>query len=205
MPTDTPLLTTPPTVARILYKQIVPGDLLKFRAQSNISDSGGGARDLRYGSFKSIKSAVRQMFPHVAQELRSRDGEQVMLDVFRGRFYWQGEDGSEQSCEVDFETPTDARPSEGRLARVHEVPCFSQDQIPSLADGNVVVLLLIQKSDGKVWPHFTNVNSLTHDNWDPRVAQTILTCIAAKRNATHSVIGYKDFMTDQRYCNGKLL
>ena len=36
-------------VARILYREITEGDLRKVLAKSNDSDTGGGARDLRFG------------------------------------------------------------------------------------------------------------------------------------------------------------
>lgn len=35
-------------VKRFIFKELVEGDFRKFFAQSNDTDSGGGARDLRY-------------------------------------------------------------------------------------------------------------------------------------------------------------
>ncbi|WP_264802920.1 hypothetical protein, partial [Acetobacter fabarum] len=61
-------------VARILYKEIVAGDLRKILAQSNDSDTGGGARDFRFGSFKTLLPVIRQMFPKKVKENRKRDG-----------------------------------------------------------------------------------------------------------------------------------
>jgi hypothetical protein len=48
MAKDSALSKPPTAAARILYKEIVEGDLRKFRAESNDAATGGGARDLRF-------------------------------------------------------------------------------------------------------------------------------------------------------------
>lgn len=107
-------------IARILYKEIVPGDLRKILAQSNDSDTGGGARDFRFGSYKTLLPVIEQMFPHKVKENRKRDGVVEEIDVFKGEFYWRNESGQVERKDSFFEPPTDVRPSEGRIARVHE-------------------------------------------------------------------------------------
>lgn len=111
-------------VARILYKEIVPGDLRKILAQSNDSDTGGGARDFRFGSFKQLLPVITEMFPKKAKENRKRDGVVEEIDVFQGEFFWHDVSGQVMRKDSFFETPTDVRPSEGRIARVHEYGCF---------------------------------------------------------------------------------
>jgi hypothetical protein len=194
---------SPTGVARILYKEIVPGDLRKIVAESNDSDTGGGARDFRFGDFGKLELIIRKMFPHTAKERRRRDGKNVEVEIFRGTFYWNS-GGVDEHKDVEFEPPTSARPSEGRITRVHEQPCFASDRIPKFGEGNKVLLLLVQRNDGSVWPHFIEESSLsTPDAWDPRVAKEILNCIHGKRAANRVVIGYRDFITGEGYCNDK--
>lgn len=189
-------------VARILYKELVEGDLRKLRAESNDADTGGGARDFRFGSYRTLLPVIKAMFPRTAQEDRKRNGVVTQIDVFKGTFYWKSATGTE-SKEAVFEPPTDARPSEGRIARVHEYPCFDASNV-KIGVGNRVLLLLIQLDDGTVWPHYAEEKSLRTPNaWHPVVARELLDCLDAKRPANQVVIGYRDFTNAGRYCNGK--
>jgi hypothetical protein len=192
-------------VARILYKEIVDGDLRKILAQSNDSDSGGGARDFRFGSYKQLLPVINQMFPTAIKEDRKRGGSVSQIDVFKGTFYWQKTaGGTVQTKDSFFEPPTDVRPSEGRIARVHEYGCFDTSLIPKGGAGNRVILLLIQNYDGEVWPHFAEEKSLrTPGLWDAVVAAELLKCIDAERAEGRAIIGYRDFAASKSYCNGK--
>ena len=191
-------------VARILYKEIVPGDLRKILAQSNDSDTGGGARDFRFGSFKTLLPVIMEMFPKKAKENRKRDGVVEEIDVFQGEFFWHDASGQVMRKDSFFETPTDARPSEGRIARVHEYGCFDKSLVPRGGVGNRILLLLIQLSDGSVWPYYVEEKTLRIEGkWDPVVAAELLGCLDAKRAANRAVIGYRDFTNAGKYCNGK--
>lgn len=190
-------------VARILYKEIVEGDLRKILAESNDSPSGGGARDFRFGDFETLEPIIRKMFPHVVKEARRRDGKSVDVEIFKGRFYWNFT-GKDECKEAEFEPPTTARPREGRITRVHEQPCFDTNRIPKFGAGNQVLLLLVQRNDQTVWPYFVQESSLAVPGaWDPRVAKELLKCIHATRPENRVVIGYRDFITAESYCNGK--
>jgi hypothetical protein len=203
MPASSGSATGPTGVARILYKEIVPGDLRKIVAESNDSDTGGGARDFRFGDFGKLEPMIRKMFPHAVKERRRRDGNNVEVEIFRGTFYWNFGGGDEHK-DVDFEPPTSARPSEGRITRVHEQPCFAADRIPKVGAGDKVLLLLVQRNDDSVWPHFIEGSSLSIPGaWDARVARELLDCIRGKRAANKVVIGYRDFTTGDGYCNDK--
>ncbi|PCM45558.1 hypothetical protein [Marinobacter sp. ANT_B65] len=191
-------------VARILYKEIVPGDIRKILAQSNDSDTGGGARDFRFGSYKSLLPAIQQMFPNTVKEKRKRDGVVEHVDVFQGEFFWYNDKGEVEHKESFFEPPTDVRPSEGRIARVHEYGCFDTNRLPQGGVDNRVLLLLIQLYDGSVWPFYVEEKTLRiRGKWDPVVAEEMLNCLNAKRAANRAVIGYRDFTSLDRYCNGK--
>ncbi len=191
------------SVARILYKEIVQGDLRKIEAQSNDADTGGGARDFRFGSYKKLLPVIEKMFPNRKTENRKRNGKQVEISVFQGRFFWINDQHETVNKESFFEPPTDVRPSEGRIVRVSEYGCFDTRLIPIAGIGNRVLLLLIQLYDNSVWPYFAEEKTLRQPNvWDPAVAKELLTCIDATRPANRVVIGYKDFIDGSRYCNG---
>lgn len=191
-------------VARILYKEIVPGDLRKILAQSNDADTGGGARDFRFGSYDLLLPVIKQMFPNMIKENRKRNGSVIQIDVFQGKFFWHNASNQVVSKDSFFEPPTDARPSEGRIARVHEYGCFDTSRVPSGGAGNRVLLLLIQLTDGSVWPYYAEEKTLrTPGVWDPVVAKEILDCLDAVRPSNRAVIGYRDFTNAGRYCNGK--
>lgn len=192
-------------VALILYKEIVAGDLRKILAKSNDSDTGGGARDFRFGSYKKLLPVIKQMFPTTVKLDRKRDEVVSQIDVFKGVFHWQKTEGGKvHTKESYFEPPTDVRPSEGRIARVHEYGCFDTSLIPKGGSGNRVILLLIQNYAGEVWPHFAEETSLrTPGDWDPVVAKELLKCIDAVRPEGRAVIGFRDFAASTGYCNGK--
>lgn len=192
-------------VTRILYKEIVDGDLKKILARSNKSKTGGGARDFRFGSYKKLLPVIKLMFPAVVREKRKRNKVIKEIDILKGTFYWQNNSsGHIESKDSFFETPTDARGSEARIARVHEYRCFDTALIPHGGEDNRVLLLLIQRGDGKVWPHFAEEQSLRRPGvWDPVVAEELLKCLDAKRAKGRAVIGYRDFTSSSSYCNGK--
>ena len=191
-------------VSRILYKEIVPGDLRKILAQSNDSDSGGGARDLRFGSYSKVLPVIEKMFPKKTKEKRKRQGVVEKIDVFQGEFFWHNDKGKVERKDSFFESPTDVRPSEGRIARVHEYGCFDTGRMPQGGVGNRVLLLLVQLKDGSVWPYYAEERTLrVKGKWDPVVARELLDCLDAKRAANRAVIGYRDFDNAARYCNGK--
>ena len=190
-------------VARILYKEIIRGDLRKILAQSNDSDSGGGARDFRFGSYEKLRPTIQKMFPYVIQEKRKRNGKLSHIDVFKGEFYWYNDQEQIEHKESFFEPPTDVRPSEGRIVRVHEYGCFDLKRLPK-EEGYRVFLLLIQLFDGSVWPYYAGENDLINAKWHPEVAKELLDCLKANRASNRAVIGYRDFTNGgDKYCNGE--
>lgn len=190
-------------VARILYKEIVTGDLRKIHAVSNDADTGGGARDFRFGSYQSIAATVMQMFPNPVVESRRRNGVLVPTTIYSGQFYWH-QNGTVQTATSYFEPPTDARPAEGRITRVHEQPSLSTALMPTPTAGNRVFLLLIQLLDSTVWPFYAEEQTLrTAGLWDPQVASRMLQCIDSQRRADQAIIGFFDFTNGGAYCNGR--
>lgn len=189
-------------VARILYKELVEGDLRKLQAQAADSDSGGGARDFRFRSFDTLLPVIKQMFPHTVKETRRRNGQSVQVDIFKGHFSWYDASRNVVTKEAYMEPPTSARPGEGRIARIHEYQCFDASKV-KIGAGNRVLLLLIQLNDGSVWPYYAEERSLrTPGDWHPVVAKELLDCLDAARPVNQAVLGFRDFTNAGRFCNG---
>lgn len=190
-------------VARILYKELVEGDLRKLQAKSNDADTGGGARDFRFRSFDTLLPVIKQMFPQTVKETRRRNNQSLLVDIFKGHFSWYDANQNVVSKEAYMEPPTSARPGEGRIARIHEYPCFDASKV-KIGAGNRVLLLLIQLHDGSVWPYYAEEKTLrTKGVWDPVVAKELLDCLDAERPVNQAVLGFRDFTNAGRYCNGK--
>ena len=165
----------------VVYKRIVEGDLRKFSATSNITPSGGGARDLRFSPESEFLPIFQRMFP------------KAINGFFCGLFYWE----KFEPTEVEIALPTNSRPNEVRITKIHE--CFPQKIIP--ADSTDCVLLIILKNDGTVWPYFTSLVSLKHDEWDPKIKDKIIEGLLAQRNANVTAMGYIDIENKRSYTN----
>ena len=182
-------------IVRIVFREILDGDRLKFIAQSNLTDSGGGARDLRFRSWNEIVGTLRTLFPETRIVKRQR-GEGNNLEVYVGHFHWIQE-GQTISKEVVLEPPTDARPNEGRITRVHQYDCFNTFQ-PSENSGRLIVLF-VQRIDGSVWPFVITEHSLRHDEWHPGVADFLLSALITNRRQGSAAYGFIDFVSGERF------
>lgn len=189
-------------VVRILYKELLAGDLRKLQATANDADSGGGARDFRFRSFSTLLPVIEKMFPQTVQEIRTRDKQRVLVNIFKGSISWYDAQRNIVTKEVFMEPPTSARPNEGRIPRIYEYQCFDASHV-SIGVGNRVLLLLIQVSDGSIWPYYAEEVSLrTPGNWHAAVAQVLLGCLDATRPTGQAVLGFKDFINNESFCNG---
>ena len=170
-------------VKLVIYKRIVEGDLSKFTATSNITQSGGGARDLRFSPAAEFFPAFRRMFAQDA------DG------VLRGQFSW----GNHAPTEAEIHPPTNSRSNEVRIGRIHE--CFPQDLIPD--DSTDCVLLIVLDNVGRVSPYFTSLRSLQTEGWHPAIKDPIIRGLTAQRNANITAMGYVDIENGRDYTNGR--
>lgn len=197
------MTNTASRVSRILFKEIVDGDVRKIHADSNDSDSGGGARDFRFGSYSELEHIFHSMFPSPIQDYRRRSGVTSLVTIYSGYFYWQDPVTGQTLRQISyFEPPTDARPQEGRITKIHEHPCLSTALMPNSSTTNRVFLLLTQMDDGTVWPSYVEERTLRSVGlWTNEVTTKMLNCIDSPRRANQSVIGYYDFTTHDRYCN----
>ena len=173
-----------PGVKLVIYKKIVEGDLSKFTATSNVTPSGGGARDLRFSPAKEFFPVFQKLFPLGAEQ-----------GTLHGLFFWP----NHNPTEATVHSPTNARPTEVRIGCIHE--CFPAQYIPS--NSRDCVLLLIMDADNKVWPFFTSEHSLEYDDWHPDIKKHILGGLRAKRGARITAMGYIDFEAGRSYTNGQ--
>lgn len=171
-------------VKLVIYKKIVPGDLRKFRAQSNDTPTGGGARDLRFSPANEFIAQFNRMFTQ-----SNADG------TLTGQFYWDGL----PPTDVIIHPPTNARPNEVRIGTVHQ--CFPSQVIPN--DSNDCILLFVLRSDDRVYPFFTSEYSLRHDNWHPAIKDPILRGLEANRLANITPMGYIDIENGREWNNGR--
>lgn len=190
-------LSRPRGVSRIFFQEIREGDRRKLEARSNDTATGGGARDLRV-PHRKFGPMFRQMFSNDKVVTRRRDGMNVDVTLYTGKLYWVDGD-QERFVDVDYEPPTTARPDEGRIARIHDLPVLA-DGVPAESEGRVF-LLLVQRDDGKVFAHYVTANALASGGWNKDLADAIRGCMQATAER-HSVRGYVDYVKSERYCHG---
>lgn len=167
----------------VIYKKIVVGDLSKFTATSNIAQTGGGARDLRF-------SPATEFFP-VFQRMFAQNGA-----VLSGCFSW----ANHPDTEVEIHPPTNARPNEVRIGKIHE--CFPDVYIPN--DASDCILLIVLDGSGRVFPYFVSKHSMMYDNWHPAIRKPILDGLNAQRGKKTTAMGYVDIENGRSYTNGQI-
>ncbi len=168
----------------VIYKEILKGDFRKFRAESNDSHTGGGARDLRFNPGEIFEPIFLRMF-----DLDQSNG------IMTGEFHWNGI----ASTTAEVYPPTTARPGEIRLSKVHQ--CFPESIIPNDSKDNI--LLIILNSNNEVWPCFTTRQSLRDDDWHPFIREAILAGLGASRKKGVAANGFIDFEKGGSFTNGK--
>ena len=194
-------------ISRVLYKEIKAGDRRKFIARSNDEPrTGGGARDLRFSGLEELRPVIEAMFPNPDPVTRKRKTGQDELIRHGGIFNWRDHESTAasqpKSEPVFMEPPTNKRPNEWRLTRVHTYSVFQSSKIPQEGEDGRVLLLLVQTKDGAIWPRFTTERSLREDKWKKQVSQALLDCVHAKRPRNRAATGYIDFENGTGYCNG---
>lgn len=174
------------TAKLVFWQEILPGDLLKMRAESSPAGTGGGARDLRFPD-KRFRPVLEQMFP------RLRPGTQVRL----GDLVWDDGLGKARSQEIEYWPPTDARPNEGRLAKIHSLDALRDPPNPG---GEKLILVLVLDSTQELRAYYATPAKL--HGWHEDVSGPILDCLSARRSVNRKAQGWIDLTTDKKYCHG---
>ena len=183
-----PVGRRPAGVARIVYFEILEGDRKKAVAASNVDpQQGGGARDLRFPI--QFQEVLKRMFPTPARR-RGRN-----LHV--GHISWTREDGQEASAEVQLWPPTEARPNEIRIARIHTIEPLRE--IPPEPQGRQY-LFLIQDDTGVVRAHYPDEEMLKRTDFNRSVSRAVAQCAGSLRPSDR-VMGYIDYDEGRSYCH----
>lgn len=174
-------------VARVLFLIVTEADRLKMDAVSNVSPTGGGARDLRFSPESSFLPFFKKLLPKVVVKPRGT----TEIETYVGRVFWE-EGGRERSRRMEVWPPTSARPNECRIARVHEFG-FSR-LVRRDPRGGRAIVMLFQLRNGIVRVHFTTETSLRVENWN-----SIIRDFAVKWLATRHKYAFIDLETTERF------
>ena len=153
-----------------------------------------------------FKDFLGRMFPQAEQivrQVRSKDKtapKRTQKSIRRtGRLHWWGPASpggavEERSAPVEVWEPTRSRKGEVRLAKVHRYGL--EAALPKAVPGVRVLLLLIQQSDGRVWPRFVTETTVKKGDWELEVQEFLLRCLNAKRRKGVAASGYLDLDSD---------
>lgn len=178
--------------ARILYREITDADIRKLLASANDSQTGGGARDLRF-PYREFDDVMRHLLPRTKTANRRRGGVQVPVTVRVG----QVKVANGPTVELSWEPPTDARKTEGRIPTVHD-----HLSLPESGRGRVF-LLLIQELGGDVRAYYAYEDDLRGGKWNPETASAILDCADDPDRRGRTIVqGYIDLIEGRDYCHG---
>ena len=205
-----PELVKPDGVRRLVYKELLPGDYRKLAGQSNDADTGGGARDLRF-PYAEFDGIFARLLPGQRNLTRRRNGKRIDLAVRTGPVLLDEEapEGVRTTQEeMIWESPTDSRPREGRIAQVHASPAaqrllLAREEMVT-ADGQPprVFALFVQNDDGELSVHYAYEHELRAGAWAPAVARPMLEHLDnINRRRDRAVIGYIDFVTNIHYAH----
>lgn len=173
-------------IERVLFKELFPGDYQKFQAISNIAQTGGGARDLRFSGFNQLQPVILDMFPIVVPSQRKRAAG-PNVDLQQGVLRW-----SSGSMDVLFEPAQDQRDNEWRFAQVASMPPFAgRTQPANYKASNREMILLMQDVNQDVWPV---IDLTSHVVLDAAIGAFVQSKFAKHINPAHAVVGYVDFI-----------
>lgn len=171
----------PSDVVRILAREIVEGDEKKRHAESNVTQSGGGARDLRFSPSEEFDGLLTRMFPHAEVKRTSRNNpvsgrrESTTVLVRSGALFWfetpPGAAEPNVHQKVAEIWPPYAPRNEFRFSTVHKFTFW--DSRPADIGGGRIFVLLVQNRDGKIWVRFASEEGLQHPGWDSDVAEML--------------------------------
>lgn len=156
-------------VVRVILQRVDEGDKKKAIAKSNESNSGGGARDLRFRPETEFLPVFQRMFPHKSTKTRKSrkvKGATSQIEVLSGTVAWHEPTG-QKSATMEVWPATDARKNECRIARISSLAI--DGLIEKDPNGGRSVLMLFQQANGDIWLYFTTETSLLTQNWDPTI------------------------------------
>ena len=173
-------------VRRIIFREVMPGDLKKFTATSADADTGGGARDFRFTPFGKFDGVFARALPGREKESRVRNKTRTTVTLYTATVSIPRNNGTTMNRELRFEPPTTARDSEGRLAQLSK---FGLE--PPTGEGRFL-FLIIEDANGNVIVTFYSEQDLASGNWHAAVNaffKPVFT-IPRKKNANQGFIDF---------------
>ena len=121
--------------------------------------------DLRLRPYDKLNPFMDRLLPNT--RVKTRPGGAVVV-VRWGKVTWgTGKD----EREIEYWPPTNARPGEGRIARISSLPPLTE--LPSNIEGTVV--LFVKDEVGLIWVRYASYEGLR--NSIPQVGEVIRRCI----------------------------
>lgn len=191
------------TVVRAVYREIKEGDIRKLQAESNDDpNAGGGARDLRFPK-SGFDTVLRQIFTGNVTGARSRAIRVATVSYL-------DKSGVSKTTKLEYWPPTASRPTEVRIAKIHESPALGGQKLPDTDRGRVFVLFT-QYSNGVIRVDYAYEDDLRKVGiWADEIRNAILDCLenADQKNRLRSkntvtAQGYFDFLSGTGYCHGQ--
>ena len=174
-------------VVRVVFKILTEGDRLKMDAVSNISQTGGGARDLRFRPESEFLPIFKKMLPEVAPEQRNS----TQIETYRGPVVWNAS-GQEKSRVMTVWPATNARPDECRIVRINRFDFSGLAEKDS--EGGSSIFMLFQQRNGVVRVYFTTETSLKSEDWNSTIKN-----FATDWMQTNYRSGFLDLETKKRF------
>ena len=174
-------------VKRIIFREVMEGDLRKFTATSADANTGGGARDFRFTPFEKFDGVFARVLPGRLKKPRVRNNVRTTVTLYRATVSVPGKDGTAALKELRFEPPTSARGGEGRLAQLSK---FGLE--PPTNEGRFL-LLIIEDAGGNVIVTFYSEQDLASGNWHATVDAFFRNVFATpqKKNANQGFIDFE--------------
>lgn len=205
-------MTAAGSLRRFVFKELKDGDLRKFQAASNDTQSGGGARDQRFSPYREFDGVFSRMFKGRSQKSRRmRDGSSKLSTIYDADVSVHiddtGIDPATTKLKVVVELgeqfavmnmkywpPTNGRAFEGRLAQVNKLQLD-----PPTGEGRVFLLLIEDSTLPTVRLAFLTEHTVLNTQlWHPEVVKFFKEILSTPE-ADDAVMGYRDFDHNQSY------
>lgn len=200
-PTGSPVAVPSPktfaadALVRLVYREVLPGDVAKFAGKSNITPSGGGARDFRFRPYSKFQGIFERLLTGRKTETRVRNKVRTPTLIYTSTVTVTDVTGTVSVRPIEFEPPTTARDDEGRLPRLSAYGMT----VPTGSVGRVL-LLLYQTGNGNLTLNLATEADLLGNVWDATVTKHLLDCLAEKRPEGHAAQGFFDLSTGESFC-----
>lgn len=155
-------------VVRVVFQILTEGDRLKMDAVSNVSQTGGGARDLRFRPETAFLPIFRKMLPEVVKTRRIQrvrgalERQSTQIETYKGTVFWMAS-GQERSRKMTVWPATGARPNECRIGGINRFDFSGLVKQDPARGGSIFMLYQLQ--NGVVRVDFTTETSLKVDAW----------------------------------------